>query len=128
MNSALLIFTILAIGIHIFIFYLETIAWVSALAQKTFGLTEQEAVQTKAMAANQGVYNLLLAIIALAGLGLFLWGSQYQGLVLILAGCGAMFGAALYLFFSSTKKRAAFKQGIFPFFAVVMACIILLHP
>ena len=57
MNSALLIFTILAIDIHIFIFYLETIAWVSALAQKTFGLTEQEAVQTKAMAANQGVYH-----------------------------------------------------------------------
>lgn len=122
---ALLLFTGFATALHVFIFYLETIAWESPLAKKTFGLTAQQAAQTKEMAANQGVYNLLLAIVSAAGLAAYLAGAAHVGLALILAGCGSMAAAALYLFFSSDKKQAAMKQLVFPFLAVIAALVVL---
>lgn len=119
-------FTLAAILLHVFIFYLETIAWESFFARKTFELSEEEAKQTKAMAANQGVYNLLLAVTALIGLGLYFCERESIGLALVIAGCGSMVVAAVYLFLSSDKKQAAAKQLVFPFLAVVTAIIILL--
>ena len=45
---------------------------------------------TKEMAANQGVYNLLLALEALTGIVAVSAGQRLAGLVLIAAGCGSM--------------------------------------
>ncbi|QEE61015.1 DUF1304 domain-containing protein [Salinibacterium sp. dk2585] len=56
--------------IHVFIFYLESIAWTRPRARATFGMTEAEAEATKELAFNQGAVPLL-AVIALA-LGLAL--------------------------------------------------------
>lgn len=77
------------------------------------------------MAANQGVYNLLFAGIALSGIVLYLFGQTYTGLILVIAGCGSMTLAALYLFLSSDKKSAATKQLVFPLIATITACILL---
>lgn len=126
MIYALYIFSGFAAILHVFIFYLETIAWQSPLAKKTFGLSDETARQTKEMAANQGVYNLLLAVITFVGIALAASGANAVGISLILAGCGAMLGAALYLFMSSSKKAAALKQMAFPVVATIIAIIVIL--
>lgn len=125
MTYALLLFAGLAAALHVFIFYLETIAWASLLAKKTFGLTNEAVTQTKEMAANQGVYNLMLALVTVAGIVFYIFNENAVGIALILAGCGSMTVAALYLFFSSDKKKAAIKQMFFPVVATVIAIFIL---
>lgn len=47
--------------LHIYIMILEMFLWTGPRGQKAFGLTEDFARQTKALAANQGLYNGFLA-------------------------------------------------------------------
>lgn len=121
-----LLFAACASLLHVFIFYLETLAWTSPLARKTFGMTKDFAEKTKELGANQGVYNLMLAFVTIVGISYFLWGDQRVGNALVLTGCGSMFVAALYLFATSPDKRqAAMKQGIFPLITLLVATFVL---
>lgn len=114
-----IIFTLLAIALHFFIFYLESFAW-KTKALSVFGMSREQAEQTEEMAFNQGFYNLFLAIIALVGVIMHFTGSTTTGMALMLAGVGSMLAAALLLFVTSPDKRsAAIKQGVFPLLAVV---------
>ncbi len=47
-----LAFSILAALLHVFIFYMESIAWTSEKTRTTFNLTQDEADNTKEMAFN----------------------------------------------------------------------------
>lgn len=47
--------------LHFYIMVLEMFLWTTPRALKSFGLTAEFAAQTKAMAANQGLYNGFLA-------------------------------------------------------------------
>ena len=62
MSTVGAIAAILAGLLHVFIFYMESIAWTSEKACSTFGMTKEEANNTKEMAFNQGFYNLMLAV------------------------------------------------------------------
>ncbi|GAA1601606.1 DUF1304 domain-containing protein [Leucobacter chromiireducens] len=105
--------------LHVFIFYLESIAWTSARARAVFGITAEEAHATRELAFNQGFYNLFLAVAALLGALLTALGHQAVGLTLVFTGVGSMLAAALVLALSSPDKRAAaFKQGALPLFSV----------
>ncbi len=53
--------------IHVYIVYLEMFLWTTPKGQKAFAITADFAQQSKALAANQGLYNGFLA----AGL---IWG------------------------------------------------------
>jgi putative membrane protein len=55
---------------HLYILALEMFMWTSARGMKTFGTTKEQAESSKALAANQGLYNGFLA----AGL---VWGLLY---------------------------------------------------
>ncbi len=55
---------------HVYILVLEMFLWTTPRATKTFGITQKFAEESKALAANQGLYNGFLA----AGL---LWGVLY---------------------------------------------------
>ena len=58
-----LVLAAIAALVHVFIFYLESIAWTSARARATFGTgTVEQASAQKELAFNQGFYNLFLAI------------------------------------------------------------------
>lgn len=46
---------------HIYILYLEMFAWTSRRVQRIFGTTPEFARESKALAANQGLYNGFLA-------------------------------------------------------------------
>lgn len=58
---------ILVIILHIYFLLLEMFLWDKAYGRKTFGLSRQFAMESKSLAANQGLYNGFLA----AGL---IWG------------------------------------------------------
>ena len=57
---------------HLYFLYLEMFLWTKPKGLKIFGNTAQKAEDSKALAANQGLYNGFLA----AGL---LWGLTYPG-------------------------------------------------
>lgn len=123
MNLALIIALVAAVLaglLHVFIFYIESLAW-AKMAPKVFSIAEDNIENTKEMAYNQGFYNLFLAIMALVGAAV-LPVNATVGLTLVLAGCGSMAAAAAVLFLSSPEKRpAAIKQGLFPIIACVAA-------
>jgi putative membrane protein len=110
--------------VHIFIFYLESIAWTSERARSTFGTSEEDAKTTKALAFNQGFYNLFLAISVIVGIMLFALGATVAGATLVFAGAGSMAAAALVLLISSPDKAgAALKQGVVPALGVIALAI-----
>lgn len=110
--------------IHIYIFYMESLAWTSDKTRKTFGMSEDEAQATKQMAFNQGFYNLFLAIVVGVGIVMSVAGAGAIGATLVFAGAGSMAAAALVLFVSSPDKRgAALKQGVIPLLGVVALAI-----
>ncbi len=119
-----LVLAVLAALLHVFIFYLESIAWTSERARGTFGLTAAEAEATKEMAFNQGFYNLFLAVAVGVGVVLHAAGSVAIGATLVFVGAGSMAAAALVLFLSSPDKRsAAVTQGLIPLLAVIALAI-----
>lgn len=114
----------LAVLIHVYIFYMESIAWTGAKARATFGTTIEEAEATKSLAFNQGFYNLFLAIAVAVGITFIASGATAVGTTLVLTGAGSMAAAALVLFASSPDKRgAALKQGVLPLLGVIALII-----
>lgn len=124
MIIAALVFAGIAALIHVYIFYLESIAWTSASARKTFGTTAEVTEVTKPLALNQGFYNLFLAIEIALGIVFFAMGSTAIGATLVFVGAGSMLAASLVLIVSDrSKASAAVKQGAAPLLAVVLLAI-----
>ena len=115
----------LAALLHVFIFYLESMAWTTPRARAIFGLTDQEADSTREMAFNQGFYNLFLAVEVLVGVIVTVTTTAGGiGLALTLAGTVSMSGAAAVLWLTSPDNRgAALKQGLLPVAAVVLLAV-----
>lgn len=117
-----------ATALHVVIFGLESLAWGGERAQKVFGeQSAEEVAMTRELAFNQGFYNLFLGVLAALGAILALAGAVTVGATLVLAGTGAMLGAATVLLLSSPAHRgAAIKQGTLPLLAVLATVIALL--
>lgn len=120
-----MVFAALAALLHVYIFWLESLAWGGARSRATFGVRSDADVETtRAFAFNQGFYNLFLAIAAIAGIIAVLAGAEAIGLTLVLTGTGSMLAAALVLLLSSPdKRRAAVIQGLFPLLTVLSLVI-----
>ena len=73
--------TVLIAALHGFIFWMETIAWETKRVRAIFDTDIEFAAKSKALAGNQGVYNLVLALMLVAGLIL----GNVQMLVIVLA-------------------------------------------
>ncbi|MDO5506903.1 MAG: DUF1304 domain-containing protein [Corynebacterium casei] len=128
MLIAAFILTGLAALIHVYIFYMESLAWTGKRTRATFGLTKEQARSTQEMAFNQGFYNLFLAIAVFVGLvNLALW-NPAVGATLVFVGAGSMVAAAVVLFvFSADKRAVALKQGVIPalgLIALVLALVL----
>jgi putative membrane protein len=80
---------------HIYILILEMFLWTTPRGMKAFGTTREEAAATKALAANQGLYNGFLA----AGL---IWGLVHPN---------ELTGRAIELFFLVCVLIAALYGG-----------------
>jgi putative membrane protein len=100
-----------AAAVHVYIFVLESLVWTGDRARAAFGTTREEAATTRALAFNQGFYNLFLAVATALGIVLLTAGRTAVGATLVLTGAGSMVAAGLVLLVSSpSKARAALVQ------------------
>ncbi|TPE31434.1 DUF1304 domain-containing protein [Micrococcus luteus] len=114
----------LAALVHVFIFWMESLAWTSERARRTFGTgTVQEAEATRELAFNQGFYNLFLAIAVVLGIALYAAGHHAVGATLVFTGAGSMAAALVLLLSSPDKRGAALKQGVVPAFGVAALAV-----
>lgn len=94
MQTAAALATGLVALLHLWFLVLEMFLWTKPLGRRVFKLTEEKAQATKALAANQGLYNGFLA----AGLAWGLWlGAEGEAIRLFFLGCvivAGIFGAA----------------------------------
>lgn len=115
-----LILAALAAVLHVYIFYLESMAWTTREARRVFGTTAQQADQLQLLAFNQGFYNLFLALLVGVGAVAYAVGSTTVGMTLVLAGTACMLAAGMVLWLSSrTLRTTAVRQGILPLLALV---------
>ena len=87
--------------LHLGFLVLEMFLWTTPFGLKTFNLTREFAEQSRALAANQGLYNGFLA----AGL---VWGLLSIGMVFLLR--RTVFGR--YIYAIGNREAAAYLSGV----------------
>ena len=113
--------------VHVYIFVLESLLWTSDRARALFGTTPDEAETTRALAFNQGFYNLFLALAVFIGIIVAATGQTAGGTTRVLTGAGSMVAAGLVLLLSDrSKASAALKQLVPPLLGVVALAVGLL--
>jgi len=104
---------------HLYILYLEMFRWTSKTSAKAFALTPEFAASTKAMAANQGLYNGFLAAGLVWAVAHPQWEVGRQVAVFFLA-CvlvAAVFGSV------TVKRSILVVQGLPALLALVVALL-----
>jgi putative membrane protein len=86
------ILVVLVVLIHVYIVVLEMFLWTTVFGRRAFGMSEEFARQTRAMAANQGLYNLFLVIGLLWGLSFGPVGELTRIIFLGFVSIAGMFG------------------------------------
>ncbi|MFL6157220.1 MAG: DUF1304 domain-containing protein [Marmoricola sp.] len=116
------VFAALAALVHVYIFWLEALAFTSA-GRAAFGVSAEDAEIMKPWAYNQGFYNLFLAIGT--GVGVAIAGQNRDAsIALVVFGIGSMITAALVLITSDpAKARGAVVQGLFPALGLISLAI-----
>ena len=118
----------LAALFHVYVFYLESLAWSNERTRAAFGTTVEDAAVTKPLAFNQGFYNLFLAIVVVTGIIAFAANTPVVGATLVFAGAGSMTAAGLVLLLSNRDlARAALAQLVPSMLAVILLAIGLLN-
>ncbi|MGZ3649711.1 MAG: DUF1304 domain-containing protein [Bdellovibrionota bacterium] len=108
-----LFFAALIALVHVYIFFLEAIAWGRPRTNKLFRVSEADAGTMRKFAFNQGFYNLFLALAVVAGLALRVWQHDVQGNTLLDYAALSVFAAGFVLFASDTSlKRPALIQAL----------------
>ena len=114
----------LAAALHVYIFYMESLAWTKPSTRAVFGTSAEEAESSKELAFNQGFYNLFLAVVTGVGIALTAGDCDDVGRALVLAGAGSMAAAAAVLVLGNpARMSAALKQGLIPLLAVIAIVI-----
>ena len=101
-NAVVLLIALL----HVYILVLEMFLWQTPRGRKAFGLTPEFAAQTKALAANQGLYNGFLAAGLFWGLWLGAGGTAVKTFFLLCVLVAGLYGAA------TVNKRILFIQAV----------------
>jgi putative membrane protein len=106
---------------HLYVFYLESVAWTRPKTWKTFKVPSQEHAEIiRPMALNQGFYNLILGVGILIGLALVNSHSTIA-YTLLISSATSMVGAGVVLMASvKGSGRAAAMQALPPFLGVVI--------
>lgn len=94
MQTAATLVTGLVALLHLWFLVLEMFLWTKPLGRRVFKLTEEKAQLTKALAANQGLYNGFLAAGLVWGLWLGVEGQAIRGFFLGCVIVAGVFGAA----------------------------------
>jgi putative membrane protein len=125
MRIAASVFVGLAALLHVYIFWMESVAWTRPEVWKRFSVADQAAADvTRPMAYNQGFYNLFLAVGAALGLVLWWTGRETAGTTLVLFSTGSMVAAATVLVTTGRRYlRAALSQGTMPLIGFVLTLL-----
>ena len=108
--------------VHVYIFWLETVAFDTA-GRRAFGVSVADAATMRPWAFNQGFYNLFLAIGTTVGIAISN-SNRDAGLALVLLGVGSMLAAAVVLISSDrSNARGAVVQGMFPAICLLLLAI-----
>ena len=119
-----LVVALLAALIHVYVFWLESIAWTGPRARRIFSLSPEDARVTAQLALNQGFYNLFLAVAIVVGVVLVAAGATAAGATAVLIGTGSMVAAGLVLVATDRRKaRPALVQAVPAAVAVVLVVI-----
>jgi len=115
------VFVALAALLHLYIWWMESVAWRRPVVWRRFGLTSQADADTTApLAYNQGFYNLFLAVGAALGVVLYWGASGAAGFALAVFCAGSMVAAAAVLLSTGRERlRAAATQGTLPLLGVL---------
>ncbi len=92
--------------LHVWILVLEMFLWNTPYGRRAFGLTPEFAAASKALAANQGLYNGFLAAGLFWGLSLGPDGQSVQGFFLLCVLIAGIFGAL------TANRRILFIQAV----------------
>jgi len=116
------VFITLAALLHVYIFLMESAWWTRPAIWRRFGLADQaEAETTKALAYNQGFYNLFLAVGGILGLALYFGGLEQAGAALALFSTGSMVLAAVVLTTTGPGRvKSALTQGTLPLIGFIL--------
>lgn len=93
-------------ALHVWILVLEMFLWDKPYGRKAFGLTPEFATASKALAANQGLYNGFLAAGLFWGLLLGAGGEQVKVFFLLCVLVAGVFGAL------TANRRILFIQAV----------------
>jgi putative membrane protein len=122
MLTVALVFAGLAALVHVYIFWLEALAF-DTVGRKAFGVGADDAAVMRPWAFNQGFYNLFLAIGTTVGVAIE-HSNRDAGIALVLLAVGSMLAAATVLFTSDPgKARGAVVQGTFPAICLVLLAL-----
>jgi putative membrane protein len=94
MSSLAIALVVLVALLHLYFLVLEMFLWTKPAGRRAFGTTQEQAEQSKVLAANQGLYNGFLAAGLLWGLTL---GAAGRSVVIFFLACviaAGVFGAA----------------------------------
>lgn len=92
--------------LHLYFLILEMFLWDQPFGRKTFGLTAEFATQSKALAANQGLYNGFLVAGLVWGLCLGADGTAVKVFFLACVVVAGVFGAV------TVNRRILFVQAV----------------
>lgn len=116
MSTAANLVTALVALLHLYFLVLEMFLWTKPYGRRVFGLTPEKAELTKALAANQGLYNGFLAAGLAWGLSL---GADGHAIRLFFLGCvilAGIFGAA------TVGRKILYVQALPGALAVALTC------
>jgi putative membrane protein len=125
MKIAASVFVGLAALLHVYIFWMESLAWTRPDVWRRFGVPDQGAAEvTRPMAYNQGFYNLFLALGAALGVVLWWGGHDTEGRTLVLFCSISMVAAAAVLVTTGRRYlRAAVTQGALPLIGTILTLL-----
>jgi len=106
MNTLALVFVSIVIFLHIFFLVLEMFLWDTPYGRRVFGTKQAFAKESKAMAANQGLYNGFLAVGLIWGLILGIEGFAITVFFLCCVIMAGVFGGI------TVNKRIFFFQAV----------------
>ena len=104
----------LVAALHLYFMYLEMVAWDTPAGRKAFSLTPEFATASKALAANQGLYNGFLAAGLLWGIYLGEAGFQVKAFFLICVIVAGLFGGV------TVSRKILFIQALPAMVALVV--------
>jgi len=116
MNLAAQLVTALVALLHVYFLVLEMFLWTTPYGRRVFRLSEEQALATKRLAANQGLYNGFLAAGLLWALAL---GTEGHAIRYFFLGCvvaAGVFGAM------TVNRKILFVQALPAALALALSC------